>query len=158
MPKIFLSYWFLYIPPLIQKNSTQKNIPIEVRTLPNMPDTGCRTFLRMALFVSVTISRSSFIPTTVWNMSKGVEPWSRSISTSTSKVNSFFVIGFSLSSHFHSSIVLFFFFFLSSHCGTLPFLWFALFSSDGALTFFFFVVSLIIELWFHFLVFLGREL
>ena len=24
MPKIFLSYWFLYIPPLIQKNSIQK--------------------------------------------------------------------------------------------------------------------------------------
>ena len=90
-------------------------------------------------------------------MSKGVEPWSRSTRTYTSKVYSIFVIGFSLSSHFHSSVVLvFFFFLLFLSCGTLPFFWFVLFSSGGALTFFFFVLSLIIELCFHFLVFLGR--
>ena len=82
-----------------------------------------QTFCAAYLFVSVTmIFRSSFIPVTVWNMSKGVMQWSRSTITSASKVHSFFIIGFSLSSHFHSSVVLVFFFFvLSSPCGTLPF-------------------------------------
>ena len=90
------------------------------------------------LFASVTmISRSSFIPVTVWNMSKIVEPWSRSTSTSVAIIHSFFAIGFFLSSHFYSLVVLFFFFFiLSLSCGTLPFFWFVLFSSDRALAFF----------------------
>ena len=66
-------------------------------------------FCLVYLFVSVTIiSRSSFIPVTVWNMSKIVEPWSRSTSISVAKIHSFFAIGFSLSSHFYSSVVLFF--------------------------------------------------
>ena len=61
------------------------------------------------MFVFVTmISRSLFIPVTVWNMPKGVEPWSRSTNISASKLHSFFVIGFSLSSHFHSSVLFFF--------------------------------------------------
>ena len=98
--------------------------------------------------------RSSFIPATVWNMSKGVDTLSRLTSTSNSKVHFFFAIGFCLSYRFHSS---FFFFVLSSSCGTLPFFfWFLLFSSDGALTFFFFILALIIELYFRFLVSLGR--
>ena len=109
------------------------------------------------IFVSVTmISRSSLIHVTVWNMSKDVELWPRSMSTSASLVHSFLVIGFSLSSHFHSlTVFVFFFFVLSSSCGTLPFFWFVLFSYDEALTFFFFVLSLIIRLCFCFLVFWG---
>ena len=103
------------------------------------------------------ISRCSFIPVTVWNISKGIEPWYKSTSISASKLHSFFVIGFSLSSHFHSSVVLvFFFFILSSSYGTLPFFWFVLFWLNGVLTFFFFVLSLIIEFCFRFLVFMGR--
>ena len=101
------------------------------------------------------ISRSSFIAVTLWKMSKGVKPWSRSMISYASKVHSFFVIGSSLSSHFHSLVVLVFFFFvLSLSCWTLPFSWFVLFSSDIALTFYFFALSLIIELCFCFLVFL----
>ena len=108
------------------------------------------------LFVFVTkISIGSFIPVTIWNISKGVEPWSRLMSSSASKVHFFFVIGFSLSSHFHSLVALIFFFFvLSLFWGTLPFFCFALFLSNGAVTFFFFI--LIIELCFGLLVFLGR--
>ena len=62
------------------------------------------------LFVFVKIfSRSFFTPVAVSNMSKGLEPWSRSTSNSSSIVNSFFIKGFSLFSYFHSSVVLFFF-------------------------------------------------
>ena len=112
------------------------------------------------LFVSVTmISRSSFIPVTVWNMPKGVKPWSRSTSTSASKVLSFFVIGFSLSLYFHSLVVLFF---SSLFClclvGHCPFssLYYSRQTEHWPVVFFLFVSSLIIELYFRFLVFLGR--
>ena len=56
-------------------------------------------------------------------MSKGVELGSRSKSTSASKVHSFFAIGFSLSSRFHSWIVLDFFllFFCLRLAGHYPF-------------------------------------
>ena len=105
------------------------------------------------LFVYFTmISRISFISVTFWNILKGVEPWSRSTSTSASVVHSFFVVGFSLFCYFHSSIVLFF---STLFCLPHTFFWFVLFSLDVALTFFFFILSLIIELCFRFLVFLG---
>ena len=90
-------------------------------------------------------------------MSKGVEPWLRSTSTYASKVDSFFVISFSLSSQFHSLVALaFLFFVLFSSSGTLPSFSLVLFSLDGALTFFFFVLFLLFEIWFCFLVFLDR--
>ena len=74
------------------------------------------------LFVSVTmISRTLFIPINVWNMSMGVEPWSGAMSTSASKLHSFFVIGFYLSSNFHSSVALFFFLFCFCLAELCPF-------------------------------------
>ena len=54
-----------------------------------------QTFCVAYLFFFVTmICRSSFIPVTVWIMSKVVELWSRSTSTPASKVDSFYIICF----------------------------------------------------------------
>ena len=102
------------------------------------------------------ISRSSFIPVNVWNMSKCDAPWSRSTSTLSLKNVPFRQRLFLILPFPFLGRIGFFFFVLSSSCGTLPFFWIVLFSSDGALAFSFFVLSLIIELCFHFLVFLGK--
>ena len=88
------------------------------------------------LFVLVTmISRGSFIPVTVWNMSKSVESNQDRWVPLPLKYNPF-CHSPSLSFHFHSFVLLVFFFLvLSSSYETLPFFWFMLFLSDGALTF-----------------------
>ena len=102
------------------------------------------------------ISRSSFILVIIWNISKATKPGSRSTSTSVSKVHFFSAIGFSLSSHFHSSIALFFFLlFLFVLQDT------ALFSGLCCSCWMehwpFFSLSLIIKICFRFLVFLDLD-
>ena len=99
----------------------------------------------------------SFISVTVWNLSGGVEAWWRSRSKSASRVQSFFIIDFSSSFHFHSSVILVF---SSLFClclaGLCPFSGLYYSCSIEHWPFFSFVLSLIIVLCFHFLLFLSR--
>ena len=99
-----------------------------------------RPFYIAYLFVSITmILRNSFIPVTVWIMSKCVEPWSRSTSASVSKVYSFWYrLFFILPFPFLSGIGFFLLCFFVLVLRDTALFWFVLFSSDRAFTFSFF--------------------